>query len=637
MKQTLTFLIGIFTLAGAWAQPGATSVNITVYGNKDLRIVIDNYQSDLRSASVSGNNTSFRVDNLEAGQHSLQITRTESRSGRPETINTVFMLRRRFDMQVRLNENGSLELIETKRTWGGNENRQPPMSNSNFNVLLKSVRDQASQSGKRSVVANAFNNTSNYFTCFQVEQLLQLISSENNRLQLAKLSYRGITDPGNFSQLYDLFNSEASIRELKEFVNDYGDTYDEKNPMSDTDFTRLYNDIKNQWPSSTQMTSLAAAFNNTANFFTVSQASQLIQLVSYETNRLQLCKYAYRGIVDPENFTQLNSLLNFQSSRDELADYVKNYKTGTSKLPMGDTEFNTLYQSVKNQYAGSARETAIANAFNNTSNFFTVSQASQLITLVNSESSRLQLCKYAYRSIVDPEYFTQLNSLLSFQSSRDELAEYVRMYNAGQSRNAMPDAEFNTLLQNIRNQYSSSAKENALTAAFNKSTNFFSVYQVSQLIALVNSESTRLQLCKLSYRSIVDPANFTQLNSLLSFQSSRDELAEYVRIYKTGQTTKMPMTDADFNTLYQSVQGKYFPGERMSSLTEIFNNTANYFTMVQIRQLVKLVTLESNKLQLAKLSYRGMTDRANYTGLYELFGSQASKDELDNYVRNYRD
>ena len=65
------------------------------------------------------------------------------------------------------------------------------------------------------------------------------------------------------------------------------------------------------------------------------------------------------------------------------------------------------------------------------------------------------------------------------------------------------------------------------------------------------------------------------------------------------------------------------------------NNSNYYFTSAQARQLIELVSLESNRLQLAKLSYRTITDRGNFTQLYDLFYSQSSKDELAAYVNAY--
>ena len=53
----------------------------------------------------------------------------------------------------------------------------------------------------------------------QAKQLINYVSDEANRLQLAKSSYRNITDPANFNQLYDLFSNQSSKDELTAYVN----------------------------------------------------------------------------------------------------------------------------------------------------------------------------------------------------------------------------------------------------------------------------------------------------------------------------------------------------------------------------------------------------------------------------------
>jgi hypothetical protein len=68
-----------------------------------------------------------------------------------------------------------------------------------------------------------FVKPGNYFSSAQAKQLVQMVSSETNRLQLAKSSYRTVVDRNNFNQLYDLFNSAANRNELDAYVKAYKD------------------------------------------------------------------------------------------------------------------------------------------------------------------------------------------------------------------------------------------------------------------------------------------------------------------------------------------------------------------------------------------------------------------------------
>ncbi|MBL0272646.1 MAG: DUF4476 domain-containing protein [Chitinophagaceae bacterium] len=643
MKQVSVYLIILFTALSVQAQQPVTAsaVTISVYGNKNLRVSVDGKEYNLFNTIISGSKSTLTINNLEMGQHTLLFTRTDQPSNRTGRISTTFNLRYKFDMLIKLNGNGSLELIETLKPRM--VDIPVPMSAADFTILLRNVRNQRSVTARRTVITNAFNVTNNYFTSNQVVQLLQLVNAENYRLELAKLSYRSVTDRSNFNQLYYLLNSQSSRNELEDYVNNYQDDYDQDEPdeaMSDANFNNLYQSIQQQWPVSTQMNSLTNAFNATNNYFSTYQASRLIQLVNAENNRLQLAKLSYRAIIDRNNFNQIYNLLSSQSSKNELTAYVNNYRDGDNQdLAMSDANFNNLYQSIQQQWPVSTQMNSLTNAFNATNNYFSTYQASRLIQLVNAESNRLQLAKLSYRTITDRYNFNQIYNLFNSQASKNELAAYVNNYQEDVNQNVvMSDANFNNLYQSIQQQWPVSTQMNSLTNAFNATNNYFSTYQASRLIQLVNAESNRLQLAKLSYRVILDRNNFNQIYNLLSSQVSKNELATYINTnYNTGSSPHVAMSDAEFTVLFQTIERQYLPFEQMNSLTEVFNNTRNYFTTAQVKRLIPLVSLESNRIQLAKLSYRTIIDRANFSQLYDLIESQAGRNELDAYVNAYQE
>jgi hypothetical protein len=401
---------------------------------------------------------------------------------------------------------------------------------------LRNVKAQRSASERRNVITSSFNNTSKYFTTDQVVQLLQLVNAENFRLQLSKLSYRSVTDRSNFYQVYDLLNSQAGKDELVAYVNNYNEGGNSNTGMNNDNFNKLYQTILQQWPVSTQMNSLTSAFNNIANHFTTNQASQLIQIIGAEANRLQLAKLSYRSITDPANFNQIYNLLSTQASRNELAAYVNNNNDSgnNSNSAITDANFKNLYQTILQQWPVSTQMNSLTGTFNNTANYFTTYQASQLIQIVSAEVNRLQLAKLSYRGITDRSNFNQIYDLLTTQAGKNELSVYLNAnYNTAiVTTVAMTDANFTTLYQSIQAKYLPFEKMNSLTSTFNITSNYFTSAQAKQLISLVSSESNRLQLAKLSYRTIVDRSNFSQLYDLLNNQANRDELETYVKAYK---------------------------------------------------------------------------------------------------------
>jgi hypothetical protein len=387
-------------------------------------------------------------------------------------------------------------------------------------------------------------------------------------------------------------------------------------------------------------------------------------MVNSQPSRLSLAKASYKTITDPANFSQLNDLILSQAGRTDLAAYVRNYdynnpRSGTTnpnypQVAMTDANYNSLYTRINNEWSASAKLTSLTTEFNNSNNYFTTAQTRQLIQLVSDENSRLQLAKLAYNNVVDPlNYYNQLYTLLISTSSRNELDAYVRANgnsNTGYPANnpnyptriAMTDANFNYLYNNISNQFGFGAKMSSLTNEFNNTNNYFTTAQTRQLIQLVSDENNRLQLAKLAYNNVVDPENYySQLYTLLSSQSSRNELDTYVRANGNSNTgyptypTRIAMTDANFNYLYNNISNQFGLGVKMSSLTTEFNNNNNYFTTAQARQLIQLVSDEDNRLQLAKSSYDNIVDPENFSRLYDVLTTQSKRNELAEYVRAY--
>ncbi|TMI61404.1 MAG: DUF4476 domain-containing protein [Bacteroidetes bacterium] len=540
MKTILSFFVTCFTAISVFAQSSST-LTINVRGADNERVIVDSKSYDIRNdINNSGVNTPVSITDLQPGQHTLQIIRTGEVNNTGNT--TVFYLRSGYDLSINIAANGSVQQRETKWTSNNTGAYGVPMTDANFNVLYRSVLNQNQANTKLSLVNNAFANTSNYFTVAQAKQLIELIYSQSSRLSLAKASYRSITDPANFTQLYSLLNSTAYRNDLAAYVSDYNaNNSGNTTAMTTNRFNNFYRAAQRQTTTSAKVSYILGIFSNTNNYYTVAQARQLIQLVSGETNRLYLAKQSYRGITNPANFSRIHELLSSQSSRNELTRFVNSFdgnNAGILQTAMSDADFNTLYRSVENRWGLGAKMSALTDIFNKESNFFTVVQSKQLIQLVSSEPNRLQLAKSAYNNVVDPANFSQLYDLLASQSSRTELDTYVRNnYNYNGStvytteKIPMTDANFNVIYNDVSNRWGLGAKMSALTDIFNNENNYFTVAQAKQLIQLVSDEDNRLQLAKSSYNNITDPQNFSLMYDVLASQTKRNELAAYVNTY----------------------------------------------------------------------------------------------------------
>lgn len=62
---------------------------------------------------------------------------------------------------------------------------------------------------------------------------------------------------------------------------------------------------------------------NGANPMSTRQIAEICRLFTYDTNRLDFAKFAYRHCVDPNNYFLLDEVFTYSSSRDELHEFIR--------------------------------------------------------------------------------------------------------------------------------------------------------------------------------------------------------------------------------------------------------------------------------------------------------------------------
>jgi hypothetical protein len=90
------------------------------------------------------------------------------------------------------------------------------MDQPNFEMQITEISRVKFEDQKLSAAQELVNN--NCLKVNQIEEILDLFTFDNSRLEIAKLAYSNTYDQLNFEKLYDLFSFESSKVELKEFV-----------------------------------------------------------------------------------------------------------------------------------------------------------------------------------------------------------------------------------------------------------------------------------------------------------------------------------------------------------------------------------------------------------------------------------
>lgn len=94
--------------------------------------------------------------------------------------------------------------------------------------------------------------------------------------------------------------------------------------MADYDFTQAKQTIQKEWFENTRVTTAKQIMDR--NYFTSRQVKELLQLFTFENNKLELAKYAYGKTVDRNNYFIINDVFTFNGSKEELDRYIRDYR-----------------------------------------------------------------------------------------------------------------------------------------------------------------------------------------------------------------------------------------------------------------------------------------------------------------------
>jgi hypothetical protein len=93
------------------------------------------------------------------------------------------------------------------------------------------------------------------------------------------------------------------------------------NVLSTRDFEMVKDQLRREWSENNRLVSAKVITDK--SYFTTQQVKELMQLFSFESNKLEIAKYAYRKTADKQNYFQVEDGLVFKSSKDELARFVR--------------------------------------------------------------------------------------------------------------------------------------------------------------------------------------------------------------------------------------------------------------------------------------------------------------------------
>jgi hypothetical protein len=225
----------------------------------------------------------------------------------------------------------------------GNGNCSRPMDAIAFRQQLDRVRTQGTAAGKK-IVAEKIAQT-NCLTSQQVYELCDALYMSADKLALAKYCYGRCYDPQNYEEVYKALPTSTMVNELDdyirrvgqpvqqttttttvpvrvEYVPGYNGPYGCVQPMSAASFASAKNSIQDADFENTKMSTAKTIVGS--NCLTTDQVVEICKLFDFENSKLEFAKFAYPKTYDKGNYFKVNTVFDFDASKEDLNKYVQN-------------------------------------------------------------------------------------------------------------------------------------------------------------------------------------------------------------------------------------------------------------------------------------------------------------------------
>ena len=219
---------------------------------------------------------------------------------------------------------------------------QFPLNEIAFKVQLDRVKSQNTSSGKQ-IVADKIAQQ-NCLTAIQVYQLSNALYLSNDKLALAKFCYTRCFDPQHYEEVYKAMTTNMMVKDLDAYITAqqqnntinlqpikptrqtvvtspaYNGTLGCAMPMANNDFNAVKETIQDADFEATKISTAKTIISN--NCFTVDQIIVITKMFDFEATKLEFAKYAYRYTYDKGNYFKVNTVFDFDASKEEMNRFV---------------------------------------------------------------------------------------------------------------------------------------------------------------------------------------------------------------------------------------------------------------------------------------------------------------------------
>ncbi|PLX08245.1 MAG: hypothetical protein C0596_08115 [Marinilabiliales bacterium] len=172
----------------------------------------------------------------------------------------------------------------------------------------------------------------------------------------------------------------------------------------------------------------------------------------------------------------------------------------------------------------------------------------------------------------------------------------------------------------------------------------FTTAQVMKLGVIISDEASRYIFFKTAYEKVYDKDNYLYVKQLLQndkfifginniYEVPQGEKPHPVSIEEEEIQEKCVLSEEDFTNIKSEVRKESFSTTRLAISKKLIPKY-NCISSEQVKYLLGLLSLEADKIELAKFAYAYTLDPQNYTLVRDYFTSQESRDEISKIISN---
>lgn len=466
-----------------------------------------------------------------------------------------------------------------------------PLSEAEFEVHRTQIVGESYDS-KRLVKAKELSDAQ-YLKVAQIEAIIKGFSLESNKLDYAEYAYSTTLDAENYPNLMGLFRLSTSKEALKSFLDkrevpvvpkavekeavelteDVIETEvaleGEKvvatesttttvkvttgpSPMDDPSFAAAKKSANEEPFESAKLRRVKQITD--ANYLLSSQVKELLELLSFESSKLDYAQYAYERTYDQANYAIAKEGLKHSKSKETLSNFLKDkpvqeYEVEKEIIKTTVTPSNTTSEVVSTPTAMSfgdfvnaknkitnqtsdAKKLEEAKAMTD-ENTVSTEQVKAIVEIFLFEENRMEYAKYAYLKTTDPANYTIVKEVLE-EGNHKLLEDYIKNVNKKAAENTLATGpselsseDFEALKQKLKGLALESHRLERAKTIVDRSK--VSAMQVKQINALFELEETRLDFAQYAYTKTLNPEAYEIVRESLSKSTSKYTLDRFIK------------------------------------------------------------------------------------------------------------